>query len=42
MANLLTLKATLANTNPAVWRRLVLPDTLTFWELHFALQLAFD
>ena len=41
MANLLTLKATLAYTRPPVWRRLVLPDTLTFWELHFALQLAF-
>lgn len=41
MANLLTLKATLADTRPPVWRRLVLPDTLTFWELHFALQIAF-
>ena len=41
MANLLTIKATLAYSRPAVWRRLVLPDTLTFWELHFALQLAF-
>ncbi|NML66287.1 plasmid pRiA4b ORF-3 family protein [Hymenobacter sp. RP-2-7] len=41
MANLLTLKATLRYTKPAVWRRLVLPDTFTFWELHFALQLAF-
>lgn len=41
MTTLLTIKATLAYTKPAVWRRLVLPDTLTFWELHFALQLAF-
>lgn len=41
MANLLTLKATLRYTQPPVWRRLVLPDTLTFWELHFALQIAF-
>ncbi|MDJ0365065.1 plasmid pRiA4b ORF-3 family protein [Hymenobacter sp. H14-R3] len=41
MANILTLKATLRYTQPAVWRRLVLPDTLTFWDLHFALQLAF-
>ncbi len=41
MANLLTIKATLAYTSPAVWRRLELPDTHTFWELHFALQLAF-
>lgn len=41
MATLLTVKATLAYTKPAVWRRLTLPDTLTFWELHFALQLAF-
>lgn len=41
MANLLTIKATLTYTRPPVWRRLVLPDTLTFWELHFALQIAF-
>lgn len=41
MANLLTLKATLNYTKPAVWRRLAVPDTLTFWELHFALQIAF-
>jgi len=41
MPALLTVKATLAYTSPPVWRRLVLPDTLTFWELHFALQLAF-
>lgn len=41
MANLLTIKATLRYTQPPVWRRLVLPDSLTFWDLHFALQLAF-
>ena len=41
MASLLTLKVTILYTKPPVWRRLVLPDTLTFWELHFALQLAF-
>lgn len=41
MANLLTLKATLRYTQPPVWRRLVLPDALTFWELHFAMQAAF-
>ena len=41
MANLLTLKATLLYTRPPVWRRLVLPDALTFWELHFALQITF-
>ncbi|NVO30910.1 plasmid pRiA4b ORF-3 family protein [Hymenobacter lapidiphilus] len=42
MANLLTLKATLRYTSPPVWRRLTVPDTLTFWELHFALQILFD
>lgn len=41
MPTLLTLQVTLAYTKPPVWRRLVLPDTLTFWDLHFALQLAF-
>ena len=41
MANLLTLKVTLCYTSPPVWRRLVVADTLTFWELHFALQVAF-
>ena len=41
MATLLTIKATLDYTKPAVWRRLAVPDTLTFWELHFALQIAF-
>ena len=41
MPTLLTLKATLRYTAPPVWRRLVLADSLTFWELHFALQIAF-
>ncbi len=41
MANLLTIKASLRDTRPLVWRRLLVPDTLTFWELHFVLQLAF-
>ncbi|MGI4874053.1 MAG: plasmid pRiA4b ORF-3 family protein [Janthinobacterium lividum] len=42
MPHLLQLKVTLSYTSPPVWRRLLLPDTLTFWELHFALQIAFD
>ncbi|SDY39516.1 plasmid pRiA4b ORF-3 family protein [Hymenobacter psychrophilus] len=42
MANLLQLKASLRYTRPPVWRRVALPDTLTFWELHFVLQLLFD
>lgn len=42
MANLLQLKASLRYTRPPVWRRVALPDTLTFWELHFVLQILFD
>ena len=29
-------------TKPPVWRRLLIPDTFTFRQLHFAIQLAFD
>ena len=29
-------------TRPPVWRRLLIPDTFTFRQLHFAIQLAFD
>ncbi|MDW7649721.1 MAG: plasmid pRiA4b ORF-3 family protein [Bacillota bacterium] len=34
----LQLKITLEETNPPVWRRLVIPVTFTFWELHVAIQ----
>ena len=42
MANLLHLKIALRYLNPPIWRRVEVPDTLTFWELHFVLQILFD
>lgn len=42
MANLLTLKATLYGIKPPIWRRVAVPDTLTFWEFHFVMQILFD
>ncbi len=42
MANLLTLKATLYGIKPPIWRRVTVPDTLTFWEFHFVMQILFD
>lgn len=42
MANLLTLKATLRYLQPPIWRRVEVPDTLSFWELHFVMQILFD
>lgn len=42
MANVLHLKITLYYINPPIWRRVEVPDTLTFWELHFVLQILFD
>ncbi|MFD2784981.1 plasmid pRiA4b ORF-3 family protein [Hymenobacter rubripertinctus] len=42
MANLLTLKVSMRYTQPSIWRRVEVPDTLTFWELHFVLQIVFD
>ena len=42
MANLLTIKATLQGLTPPIWRRVAVPDTLTFWEFHFVLQVLFD
>ena len=41
MANLLQLKITLRDIKPPIWRRVELPDSLTFWELHFVLQILF-
>ena len=29
-------------TRPPVWRRILIPDTFTFRQLHYAIQLAFD
>ena len=42
MANLLHLKIALRYLKPPIWRRVEVPDTLTFWELHFVLQILFD
>ena len=42
MANLLQLKITLPDLKPPVWRRVLVPDSLTFWEMHFVLQILFD
>ena len=42
MANMLHLKIALRYVKPPIWRRVEVPDTLTFWELHFVLQILFD
>ncbi len=42
MPNVLHLKATLRYLRPPIWRRIEVPDTLTFWELHFVMQILFD
>ena len=31
-------KITLQNVRPSVWRRIQVPDTYTFWDLHIAIQ----
>lgn len=35
-------KVALEDTHPPVWRRLVLPDGITFYDLHRILQTAFE
>lgn len=42
MANVLHLKIALRYLKPPIWRRVEVPDTLTFWEFHFVLQIVFD
>ena len=42
MANLLQLKIALRYLKPPIWRRVEVSDTLTFWDLHFVLQILFD
>ena len=33
-------KITLLDTDPAIWRRIQVPETYTFWDLHVAIQCA--
>jgi Plasmid pRiA4b ORF-3-like protein len=42
MPNVLHLKIALRYIKPLIWRRVEVPDTLTFWEFHFVLQILFD
>ena len=38
-ARILTLKVTLEESNPPIWRRLQIPDCATLGDLHYALQI---
>lgn len=38
MPNVLQFKITLNYTTPKIWRRIQVPDTYTFWDLHCAIQ----
>jgi hypothetical protein len=40
MPTALQFKVTLNYTTPIIWRRLQVPDTYTFWDLHCAIQAA--
>lgn len=42
MPNVLHLKIALRYIKPPIWRRVEVPDTLTFWAFHFVLQILFD
>ena len=42
MPNVLHLKIALRYIKPPIWRRVEVPDTLTFWDFHFVLQILFD
>ena len=39
-AGMLSLKVTLRNTNPPIWRRILMPGSMTLADLHMALQTA--
>lgn len=41
MDRVFELRVELERTEPVVWRQLVAPETLTFYELHHAIQIAF-
>lgn len=36
--HMLQLKVTLRNIKPSVWRRILVPSSYTFWDLHVAIQ----
>lgn len=36
------LKVTIKDINPPIWRRILIPTEATFWELHLAIQDAFE
>lgn len=35
-------KITLENTHPPVWRRIVLPEHISFYDLHRIIQIVFE
>lgn len=40
MVNVIQLKITLVSTKPPIWRRLLVPDSITFFDLHHIFQIA--
>jgi hypothetical protein len=36
--NLCQFKITLKHIKPPIWRRILVPETYTFWDLHVAIQ----
>src|ERR1035437_3316342 len=40
MTDIIQLKITLQNTNPPIWRRVQVPKSLTFFDLHHVIQIA--
>ena len=36
--NVYQFKITLQETKPPIWRRIQVPETYTFWDLHIAIQ----
>jgi hypothetical protein len=39
-ADVLSLKVTLRNTKPPIWRRILMPESMTLADLHLAIQTA--